>query len=309
MRDQVEIEAIRRFNRFYTQHIGILGEGLLGSRYSLTEVRVLYELANRTWVTAAELSRELSLDPGYLSRIVRRFEANGLVTRRRENSDGRRHRLLLTAKGRREFAELNRETNSATHRMIAHIDPEKRSAVIRAMIQIEEALAPSPTMPGDGAILLRPHTPGDLGWIVFRHGVLYAREYGWNEEFEALVARIVSDFVDNHDPKLERCWIAERHGERLGSVMLVKKSKTVAKLRLLLVEPTARGLGLGKRLVGECIRFARDAGYRKLTLWTNDVLHVARRVYEDAGFELVASEKHVSFGKKLTSQTWELSLR
>lgn len=298
--------AVRRFNRFYTRRIGVLEEGHLRSPFSLAEVRVLYELAHRNAPAASDLARELELDPGYLSRIVRRLERRGLIDRRAAEDDGRRTLLTLTPRGRDTFTTLDARASEHVAGMLGHLTPSDRRRLAGAMRAIEHLLGehPEPIPP----YLLRPPQPGDLGWVVHRHGVLYAHEYGWNQEFEALVARIVADFVAHYDPKRERCWIAERDGEIVGSVFMVKQAKTIAKLRLLYVEPEARGLGIGSRLVRECIRFARQAGYRKITLWTNSVLVAARRIYERAGFRLVHEEPHHSFGHDLVAETWELAL-
>jgi DNA-binding MarR family transcriptional regulator/N-acetylglutamate synthase-like GNAT family acetyltransferase len=300
------VAAVRRFNRFYTQKIGVLNEGLLKSRYSLTEGRVLYELAHRQRPTATELCGDLGLDAGYLSRILRRFEQAGLVTRTTSRSDGRQSLLALTAKGRAAFAPLDARSRQEIGAMMNGLGEPDQAALAAAMATIERLLGAQPQ--SDTPYVLRPHQPGDMGWVVHRHGALYAREYGFDERFEALVAEIVAKFIAGFDPKKERCWIAERDGAIIGSVFLVRKSKTVAKLRLLLVEPSARGLGLGARLVEECLRFARQAGYRKITLWTNDVLHAARHIYVKAGFRKVGSERHHSFGHDLVGETWELTL-
>jgi DNA-binding MarR family transcriptional regulator/GNAT superfamily N-acetyltransferase len=300
------VDAVRRFNRFYTKQIGVLHEGLLGSPFSLTEVRVLYELAHREKPTATELGKELGLDAGYLSRILRGFKKRGLVTKMPSKADGRQSLLSLTARGRKTFAPLNTRSSDEVAAMLRKLPAVEQSRLIEAMHTIEELLGgrPEPKVP----YLLRPHQPGDMGWVVHRHGVLYAQEYGWNEQFEALVAEIAAKFIKEFDPKLERCWIAEREHEIVGSVFLVKQSAEVARLRLLLVEPKTRGLGIGSRLVNECIRFARQVGYRTITLWTNDVLHAARHIYEKAGFRLVREEPHHSFGHDLIGETWELAL-
>jgi DNA-binding MarR family transcriptional regulator/N-acetylglutamate synthase-like GNAT family acetyltransferase len=300
------VAAVRGFNRFYTQKIGVLAEGLLDSRFSLTEGRVLYELAHRERPTATELGANLGLDAGYLSRILRRFEQGGLLARATSKADGRQSLLALTAKGRAAFAPLDSRSRQQIGAMLGTLGAPDQARLAAAMATITRLLdANSPTgLP----YLLRPHRPGDMGWVVHRHGALYAREYGFDERFEALVAEIVAKFIAHFDPKKERCWIAERDGEIIGSVFLVKKSKTVAKLRLLLVEPSARGLGLGSRLVEECVRFARQAGYRRITLWTNDILHAARHIYVKANFRKVASERHHSFGHDLVGETWELTL-
>ena len=300
------VEAIRRFNRFYTQRIGVLREGLLQTPFSLTEVRVMYELAHREEPTATELSKELGLDAGYLSRILRDLSKRELIKKRPSKSDGRQTHLHLTRKGEKEFAALNARSNDEVAAMLSKLPASEQQRVVAAIHVIEEVLGAKPEP--KASYLLRPHQPGDMGWIVHRHGVLYAQEYGWDEQFEALVAKIVAEFIQNFDSKRERCWIAEKDAEIVGSVFLVKESKTEAKLRLLLVEPGARGLGIGKRLVAECVRFARQASYKKITLWTNSVLDAARYIYEEAGFQLIKEEKHHSFGHDLVGQTWELEL-
>jgi DNA-binding MarR family transcriptional regulator/GNAT superfamily N-acetyltransferase len=300
------VDAVRRFNRFYTKQIGVLHEGLLGSPFSLTEVRVLYELAHREKPTATELGKELGLDPGYLSRILRGFKKRGLVDKTPSEADGRQSLLSLTARGRKTFAPLNARSSNEVAAMLSKLSMVEQSRLIEAMHTIEGLLGARPEQ--KAPFLLRPHQPGDMGWVVHRHGVLYAQEYGWDEQFEALVAEIVAKFIKEFDPKRERCWIAERDDEIVGSVFLVKQSAKVAKLRLLLVEPKARGLGIGGRLVDECIRFARRVGYRTITLWANDVLHAARHIYEKAGFRLVREEPHHSFGHDLVGETWELEL-
>jgi DNA-binding MarR family transcriptional regulator/GNAT superfamily N-acetyltransferase len=302
-----QVQTVRRFNRFYTRQIGVLQDGLLQTPFSLTEARVLYELANQESTTATLLCSELGLDPGYVSRILRGFKKRSLIDKQPARHDGRQSVLRLTHKGRQAFATLNARSQDEIASLLTALAPEDRSRLIAAMHTIEGLLgaASEPRVP----YLLRGPRPGDMGWVVHRHGVLYAHEYGWDEQFEALVSGIVAGFIQNYDPKRERCWIAERSGENVGSVFLVKKSETVAKLRLLLVEPKARGLGIGARLVAECIGFARQAGYRKITLWTNSVLAAARHIYETAGFKLVAEEAHHSFGHDLVGETWELALR
>jgi DNA-binding MarR family transcriptional regulator/N-acetylglutamate synthase-like GNAT family acetyltransferase len=302
------VGAVRRFNRFYTRQIGVLREGLLGSSYSLTEVRVLYELAHRDRPTATDLGRALGLDAGYLSRILRGFQRRGLIEKARSQADGRETLLSLTKKGQRTFAPLDERSSAEIGGLLGRISPHGQTRLVEAMRTIESLLGGAERKQ-QTPFLLRSHQPGDMGWVVHRHGMLYAREYGWDERFEALVAEIVATFVRNFDPKRERCWIAERDGEIVGSVFLVKQSKMVAKLRLLLVEPTARGVGLGSRLVSECERFARQAGYRKIVLWTNSVLRAARHIYEEAGYRLVHEERHHSFGHDLIGETWELDLR
>jgi DNA-binding MarR family transcriptional regulator/GNAT superfamily N-acetyltransferase len=301
------VAAVRRFNRFYTQQIGVLQEGLLASEFSLTEARVLYELAQRAGqsggLSAAQLARELALDPGYLSRILAEFTRRGLLAKRPSDADGL---LSLTATGRAAFAPLDAGARQQVGAMLARLPAPAQRRLIAAMGAIERLLGD--TGPVREPYLLRPHQPGDIGWVIHRHGVLYAEEYGWDERFEALVAEIAGKFITDFDAKRERCWIAERDGAIVGSVFLVRQSDEVAKLRLLLVEPAARGLGIGRRLVDECIGFARRVGYRRITLWTNDILVAARRIYQVAGFALVAEERHCSFGHDLVAQTWELAL-
>ena len=300
------VGSVRRFNRFWTRQIGVLREEYLESPFSLTEVRVLYELANRGESTASELGEELGLDAGYLSRILRGFEKHDLIHKRPSETDGRRRLLRLTERGREAFAPLDARSRNDIGAMLGGMSTAEQERLVGAMRTIEGLLgvSPEPVVP----YLLRAHLPGDMGWVVHRHGVLYAREYGWDERFEALVAEIVAKFIRQYDPKLERCWIAERDGEIVGCVFLVRESEEIAKLRLLLVEPKVRGLGIGSRLVEECIRFARQAGYRKITLWTNDVLDSARRIYKAMDFRLVHEEPHHSFGHDLVGQTWELML-
>jgi DNA-binding MarR family transcriptional regulator/N-acetylglutamate synthase-like GNAT family acetyltransferase len=300
------VGEVRRFNRFWTRQIGVLREGYLESPFSLTEVRVFYELAHREETTAGELGEELGLDAGYLSRILSGFQKHGLIRKRPSEADGRRRLLRLTERGRGAFAPLEARSRSEIGAMLGGMSIAGQERLVEAMRAIERLLSfrPDPVVP----YLLRPPQPGDMGWVVHRHGVLYAREYGWDERFEALVAGIVAKFIQLYDPRVERCWIAERDGEVVGCVFLVRESEEVAKLRLLLVEPEARGLGIGSRLVEECIRFARQAGYLKITLWTNDVLNSARRIYEAMGFQLVHEKPHRSFGHDLVGQTWELML-
>lgn len=300
------VESIRRFNRFYTKRIGVLHEGLLKSPFSLTEARVIYELAHHEKVTATELGNELGLDAGYLSRILRDFQRRRLIDKQPSKTDGRQFILNLTESGQEAFATLNARSHNEIEAMLNELSPDNQTHLIEAMRTIEELLSVQPEhrVP----YILRLHQPGDMGWVVYRHGVLYAKEYNWDEQFEALVASIVAEFIQHFDPKRERCWIAEKDGENVGSVFLVKQSDTVAKLRLLLVEPKARGLGIGARLVDECIRFARQAGYAKITLWTNSILLAARHIYEKTGFNLVHEEPHHSFGHDLIGETWELTL-
>jgi DNA-binding MarR family transcriptional regulator/GNAT superfamily N-acetyltransferase len=296
---------VRRFNRFYTKQIGVLHEGLLHSPFSLTEARVLYELAHGQ-TTASEISNVLEVDAGYLSRILRGFKKHGLIDKQPSPTDGRQSVLRLTAQGQEAFAGLNARSRDEIGAVLGTLSPTDQARLVEAMHTIERLLGAEAEE--KVSYLLRPHQPGDMGWVVQRHGVLYAEEYGWDEQFEALVAGIVAEFVTRYDPKRERCWIAEIAGEIVGSVFLVSKSETVAKLRLLLVEPKARGRGIGARLVDECIRFARRAGYQKITLWTNSVLLPARHIYEKAGFRMVHAEPHHSFGHDLVGETWELDL-
>jgi DNA-binding MarR family transcriptional regulator/GNAT superfamily N-acetyltransferase len=303
---EARVEAVRRFNRFYTRRIGALSEGLLESPFSLAEARVLYELAHGAGPTAAALGKDLGLDPGYLSRILGRLRGLGLVGRKASRADGRRSLLSLTARGRRAFATLDRRAREQIGDLLRRLAPAGQAQMVEAMGTIERLLE-APSAP-KGPFLLRQHQPGDMGWVVHRHGALYAQEYGWDETFEALVATIVARFIQRYDTRRERCWIAEKDGQVVGSVFLVQRTKTMAQLRLLLVEPQARGLGIGRRLVEECVRFARRAGYRKMMLWTNGVLHAARRIYEQAGFRLVHQGKHHSFGHDQVEQTWELKL-
>lgn len=303
---QQRVAAVRRFNRFYTRQIGLLHEHLLGSPFSLTEARVIYELAQREQPMATELSADLGVDAGYLSRLLGSFEKHGLITKRRSEADGRRVILQLTERGQKAFARLNAGSHKEIATLLGNLPEAEQLRLVAAMHAIEGLLGAPPER--GAQYLLRPHQPGDMGWVVQRHGVLYAQEYGWDERFEALVAEIVTKFIRRFDPKRERCWIAERDGENVGCVFVVKRSRTVSQLRLLLVEPKARGSGIGGRLVDECVRFARQAGYRKMMLWTNSVLHAARHIYERAGFRVVEEERHHSFGHDLIGQTWELEL-
>jgi DNA-binding MarR family transcriptional regulator/GNAT superfamily N-acetyltransferase len=298
------VAAVRRFNRFYTSRIGVLH--YLGSDFSLAEVRVLYELAHRADPpTATELCRELGVDAGYLSRLLRGFERRRLITRTRSDSDGRRSHVALTAAGRAAFAPLGARSHDEIAGLLAPLAEPDQERLVEAMQTVEGILGGRDRTP---PVTLRPHRPGDMGWVVQRHGALYAEEYGWDERFEALVAGIVARFIERYEPARERCWIAEKDGERVGSVFLVHRSATVAQLRLLLVEPSARGLGVGTRLVTECERFARGVGYRSIVLWTNSVLTAARRIYEAAGYHLTKKEPHTSFGHELVGETWEKRL-
>jgi DNA-binding MarR family transcriptional regulator/N-acetylglutamate synthase-like GNAT family acetyltransferase len=303
------VREVRRFNRFYTKTIGVLREGLLGSPFSLTEVRVLFELAHRRRPTASELCAELGLDPGYLSRILRGFQKRGLVTRARSERDGRQSHLSLTAAGRKAFAPLDARSHDEVATLVRRLPAPEQARLVAAMESIAGLLGDGSAAPERAPYRLRALQPGDLGWVVHRHGAVYAQEWGYDTRFEGLVARIVAEFVARFDPQRERAWIAERDGEVVGSVFLVKKTKTVAKLRLLLVEPSARGLGLGRRLVEECVGFARQAGYRKVVLWTQQSLSAARAIYQKAGFRRVAEERHRSWGPEQVSESWELDLR
>ena len=301
-----QVGVIRAFNRFYTRKIGVL-DGTASSPFSLAEARVLYELAHREQPTATDIRKELGLDAGYMSRILREFERRKLVTRDRSKADERQKFLSLTARGRRAFAPLDERSNRDLAAMLEELSPAARNQLVDAAQSIRRLLGDKPE--AKTPFLLRQHQPGDMGWILHRQAILYAEEYGWDETYEALAAEIVAKFIKNYDPKRDRCWIAEKDGARVGAVFVAKASGEVAKLRLLHVEPEARGLGIGKRLVEECVRFARQAGYQKITLWTQRILHAARRIYEKAGFRVVREEQHHSFGKDLTAETWELDLR
>jgi DNA-binding MarR family transcriptional regulator/GNAT superfamily N-acetyltransferase len=298
------VDAVRRFNRFYTRRIGVLQEGWASSDFSLAQARVLYELSRRDRPSATELGRDLGLDAGYLSRILRGLEASGLVARETSDNDGRRSLLSLTATGRRRFSAIEARTNGEVEAMLDALPAGTQQRLLAAMRTIEDALGERASTP----VVLRPPRPGDLGWIVSRHGALYGAEYGWDERLEALTAEIITAFVRDHDPARERCWIAELAGGNVGSVMLAKASEQVARLRLLLVEPSARGHGIGARLVQEAIDLARAARYRKITLWTHSVLTAARHIYQKAGFTLTKTDTHDSFGKLLTGETWDLEL-
>jgi DNA-binding MarR family transcriptional regulator/N-acetylglutamate synthase-like GNAT family acetyltransferase len=301
------IARVRSFNRFYTRQIGVLNEHLLESPFSLTEVRVLYELAHRERLTAAELCTELSLDAGYVSRMLHNFEKKGLLERSQSKRDARQNMLSLTPKGRKTIAPLEARSQEQVAGLLSKIAPAQQTRLLAAMQAIEDQLGTKPRQ--SSSYLLRSHRPGDMGWVVWRHGLLYFQEYGYDEHFEALVAGIVAEFIEKFDPVRERCWIAEKDAENVGSIFLVKKSKSVAKLRLLLVEPSARGLGIGQRLVAECIRFARHAGYKKILLWTQSELAAARSIYQKAGFKLAGKEKHASWSRTdLVAEIWEMKL-
>ena len=300
-----EVAAVRDFNRFYTNVLGWLREGLLDTPYSLTEARVIFELAREDQTEAGQLRRWLDIDAGYLSRILARFEADGIVGRSRSPQDARRQVIGLTATGRAVFAKLDALSASQVRGLLAGLPAGRRASLLSGMAGIREALDGAP---GRDTLVLRAPVPGDLGWVVQRNGARYAAEYGWDESYEALVARIVADYAARADHKREAAWIAELDGQPAGCVFCMRKSDDVAQLRLLLVEPHLRGRGIGERLVAECVAFARRTGYREIVLWTNDVLHAARRIYQRAGFELVSSEEHHSFGHDLVAQDWRLPL-
>jgi len=301
-----QVSALRTFNRFYTRKIGVL-DGMASSPFSLAEARVLYELAHREQPTATDIRKELGLDAGYMSRILRDFERRRLVTREQSKTDERQRFLSLTAKGRRTFAPLDERSNRDVGAILKVLSSKERKQLLDAVQTVSRLLGDKaePRTP----YLLRLQQPGDMGWIVHRQAILYAEEYGWDETYEALAAEIVAQFIKNYDPKFERAWVAEKDANRVGAVFVAKQSDEIAKLRLLHVEPEARGLGIGKRLVQECVRFARQAGYQKMTLWTQSILDAARHIYKQEGFQVVREEKHHSFGKDLTAETWELNLR
>ena len=305
------ISEVRRFNRFYTLKIGALRSRLLQSKFSLAEVRVLYELAHATDnvhapPTASELAASLELDEGYLSRVLRGFERRGWVRRKRSADDRRKQLLQLTPRGRDAFKPLDARARAEVRALLSRLTESEQDELVGQFQTAERLLGRDTTVP---ALVLRPHRPGDLGWVIHRHGALYAREYGYDQRFEALVAQIAARFVERFDPDRERCWIAERDGRIIGSVFLVAKSRFTAKLRLLLVEPAARGLGVGTLLVAECVRFAREAGYRRIVLWTQSELDGARRIYQRAGFRRVGEVPHQSFGRDLVAETWKLALK
>ncbi|MGJ5179958.1 bifunctional helix-turn-helix transcriptional regulator/GNAT family N-acetyltransferase [Bradyrhizobium oligotrophicum] len=301
-----EVAAVRAFNRFYTRKLGALDQHLLDSPFSLAEARVLYELAHRDAVSAKEIGLLLGIDAGYLSRIVQSFDENGLISRTPLPSDRRQQQLGLTAKGRQAYARLDRSSQKEIAAMLAPLAPAVRERLVGAMSTIATAL--EPRQPDRSPILLRSHRPGDIGWIISRHGAVYAEEYGWDISFEALVAEIGAQFIKRYDPAREHCWIAELAGEPVGSIFLVKGSDDVGKLRLLLVEKKARGLGVGRALTEQCIRFAREKNYKTVELWTQSILTAARDIYARAGFRKVAEEPHASFGVQLMGETWRLDL-
>jgi DNA-binding MarR family transcriptional regulator/GNAT superfamily N-acetyltransferase len=300
-------DAVRDFNRFYTRQIGLLDQGLLGSPFTLTEARVLYELAHRESPTATEIARALSLDPGYLSRLLQKLERRGHLDRGRDAEDARQRPLRLTRAGRRVFDGLDRASAEQVCTMLGALTPAEVGELVGSMQTVRRLLQPQ-IPESESACTLRPLRIGDIGWIIHRQGLLYAEEYGWDVTYEGLVAGILGRFVEQCDPAAESAWVAERAGAVVGSVFLVRESAAVARLRLLYVEPSARGLGIGRALVDSCITFAREKGYGTLRLWTNDVLVAARRIYQAAGFRLVGEERHHSFGKDLVGQTWDLTL-
>jgi DNA-binding MarR family transcriptional regulator/GNAT superfamily N-acetyltransferase len=314
MNAETRTAAVRRFNRFYTRRIGVLHERLADTRFSLAESRLLWEFAHRDQTTAAELARDLDLDPGYLSRLLQRLKTGKLIRAERSSEDARHLHLSLTVAGKRAFAPLDRKSEADVAGLLAPLDDTRQRNLLAAMATIESLLGETRSAPS--AWLLRPPQPGDIGWVVARHGALYAQEYGWDMRFEALVARIAADFVDRFEPRREACWIAERDGSNVGCVFLVQArddasgavTPKTAQLRMLLVEPSARGLGIGARLVAECERFARAQGYRRIVLWTNSVLSAARAIYAKSGYELTKSEPHQSFGHRLIGETWERAL-
>jgi DNA-binding MarR family transcriptional regulator/GNAT superfamily N-acetyltransferase len=310
------VERLRAFNRFYTRRIGVPHEGLLHTPFTLTESRLLWELAHRGTCTATELARALDLDAGYLSRLLRGLDQRGLLKSTRSSDDARQVNLSLSAAGRRAFAPLNTRSQQQVLALLDTLPEPQQQQLLQAFGLVQRLLDDAPAKDGEPAWRLRPHRAGDIGWLISRHGALYAQEYGWDMHFESLVARIAADFIDRFDAEREACWIAERDGVNVGCVLLVQSRDDrtqnvlpgVAQLRLLLVEPSARGLGIGERLVGECTRFARQAGYQRIRLWTNSVLGAARGIYQKAGYTLVASEPHHSFGCDLVGETWELPL-
>ena len=301
-----QIAAIRGFNRFYTRKLGFIEPKLLHSPFTLQEARILYEIRHRPACTATDLTRDLGLDPGFVSRTLQALEQRQIVTRAPAKHDGRINELSLTATGRTAQAELERRSHDEVGNLLASLDDIQRAAVVNAMATIEQMLEQPTRKPA--AFLLRSHRPGDIGWVISSQARVYAEEYGWDISYEALVAEICAQFIRNYDPSREHCWIAEANGEPLGSIFLVKGSDDVAKLRLLLVEKKARGLGVGRALVDQCIRAAREKGYKQMTLWTQSILVAARKIYQDSGFKLVATDPHRSFGQSLIGETWEREL-
>ena len=300
------VAAVRRFNRFYTQHLGVLRKDWLDSPFSLTEARVLYEIRQRDRATATDIGRDLDLDAGYMSRILRRFHKGGLIRKDVSSTDARQSFLSITARGEKAFEPLETRTEHQVAAVLGRLAEPEQDHLVASMRAIETMIASAPK--SEARIVLRQPRPGDLGWVVARNAEIYAREYGWAENFEGVCAQIVADFASKNDPKCERCWIAEMDGQNVGSVFLVKDAKHIARLRLLLVDPIARGRGLGSRLTDESVRFAREAGYRGITLWTHSILTAARHVYEQAGFRLTSSEKLKNFGQNVVSEHWDLVL-
>ena len=302
---QERVAAVRRFNRFYTQHIGVLHDGWLDSPFSLTEARVLYEIRARDNATATEIGRDLGLDAGYMSRILRRFQKSGFIRKETSADDARQSFLSLTARGEKAFVPLEERTLRQVGAMLGRLSSPQQDHLVSALRTAEELMSERPKT---ADVVLREPRPGDFGWIVERHAVLYEQEFGWTGNFEGVCAQIVADFQTKFDPAWERCWIAEVGDQRVGSAFLVKDSESVARIRLLLVEPSARGFGIGKRLTDECVHFARECGYRSITLWTHSILTAARHIYKQAGFKLTSSEKRKSFGKDVVSEYWDLAL-
>ena len=300
------IEAVRRFSRFYTRRIGVLEETLLHSPFTLPEGRLVYEIANRDRSTAQELCRDLGLDPGYVSRLLQGLEKRGCIGRKRSTADKRQTELTLTAKGQRLWGAMNEQSRQDIANLLAGLPVERQDRLVKALETVQRLLDEPPEK--RTPFTLRPHQPGDMGWIIRRQTQLYTNEYGWDGTFEAMLAEIAGKFIAKFDPKSDNCWIAERNGEMVGSVFLVRATRTTGQLRMLYVEASARGLGIGQRLVETCIQDARAKGYRKLMLWTNDILVSARKIYIAAGFRLIKEEKHDSFGKKLVGQFWSLDL-
>ena len=304
--NQHRISAVRRFNRFYTRQIGVLRRTYLGSPYSLAEMRVLYEIAHGAR-TATDIGRTLDLDAGYLSRVLRNFEKAGLISRKPSPDDARQSHVALTAKGTKTFAPYEKRSQDDVARMLATLNPADQTKLTQAMATIEQLLGEETK--AKPSVILRAPRHGDFGWMVARHAQVYADEYGWGDPFEGLCAQIVADYVNNYDPKTERCWIAEVNGENAGCVMLVKdKEPGTARIRLLLVDPIGRGLGLGTQLTDACVQFAREAGYKKITLWTHSILTAARHIYEKAGFTLTSSVPRHTWGKDVVAEFWDLTL-
>lgn len=306
---RLRAEALRRFNRVHTSLVGLLQQAYLDSGLSLTEVRVIYEIANRDGLTIADLARDLLLDNGYLSRLVRGLKDRGLITSMVSQADGRQQILALTADGRELYASLSNRSQGEMMKLISGLEEQDQRSLMTALQSAATLLRRASGRPAPTPIVtLRSHRPGDMGWVIAAHGRIYATEFGWDHTFEAMVADIAAAFLRDFDPEWEHCWMAEMDGVPVGSVTVVRKSPEEAQLRLLIIDPSARGLRLGERMVDECIRFATAKGYARLVLWTNDSLHAARRIYQKAGFRLVAEEPHHSFGVDLVGQNWELDL-